>query len=201
LFGPIGVGKSHLATAIGYEAIKLGLTVTSVVARPLTGLLAARSDGAHGRLMGECNLPNINDFGQPAHRAGRRRSLCDHPRPLRLGNIIVTSNRVLADGTDLRRSTVTAHTGANNGTDTAAQAQSFTTSARLCNASNVVLEATYKRLSFSMLSLPTADKAVILLNHLCHVAIIYCHFVSFTNVKLLRWRPVKKLRPSSMRVS
>lgn len=46
--GPTGVGKSHLATAIAYEAIRRGMKVLSFAThRLLAELLAARADGSY----------------------------------------------------------------------------------------------------------------------------------------------------------
>ena len=49
--GPTGVGKSHLATALGYEALKRGFRVLSFPAhRLLSRLQASRADGSAPRL-------------------------------------------------------------------------------------------------------------------------------------------------------
>jgi DNA replication protein DnaC len=65
--GPTGVGKSHLAIAIGYEAIKRGFSVSSHQTHRLLGELhASRADGSSGRLMHKvttCDLLILDDFG------------------------------------------------------------------------------------------------------------------------------------------
>ncbi len=65
--GPTGVGKSHLATAIGYEAIRRGFTVCSYgVHRLLSDLHASRADGALQKWMHRlmtCDLLILDDFG------------------------------------------------------------------------------------------------------------------------------------------
>ncbi len=106
LCGPTGVGKSHLATAIGYEAIKRDLTVLSVVAAQLlTDLLAARADGTHAKLMHKvqrCDLLIIDDFGlRPLTEQGAD-DLYEiiHARYER-GSIVMTSNRSPAEWPDL----------------------------------------------------------------------------------------------------
>ena len=78
--GPTGVGKSHLATAIGYEAIRRGMKVLSFAThRLLADLLAARADGTHHKLLTKLTaveLLIIDDFGlRPIERAGRGGSL------------------------------------------------------------------------------------------------------------------------------
>jgi DNA replication protein DnaC len=65
--GPTGVGKSHLATAMGYEAIKRGFSVSSHQTHKLLAEMhASRADGSVGRLMHKitrCNLLILDDFG------------------------------------------------------------------------------------------------------------------------------------------
>jgi len=65
--GPTGVGKSHLVTAIGYEAIKRDLRVLCYPAhRMLTELFAARADGSYPRYMHRiitADLLILDDFG------------------------------------------------------------------------------------------------------------------------------------------
>jgi DNA replication protein DnaC len=67
LSGPTGVGKSHLATAIGYEAIKRGFSVSShQTHRLLAEMQGSRADGSFGKLMGKvtrCDLLILDDFG------------------------------------------------------------------------------------------------------------------------------------------
>jgi DNA replication protein DnaC len=106
LCGPTGVGKSHLATAIGYEAIKRNYTVMSMsAARVLTDLLAARADGSHGKLMHKilrCDLLIVDDFGlRPLTEQGAD-DLYEiiHARYER-GSMVMTSNRSPAEWPDL----------------------------------------------------------------------------------------------------
>jgi len=106
LCGPTGVGKSHLATAIGYEAIKRNLTVLCVGhAGLLSDLLAARADGSHARVMHKllrCDLLIIDDFGlRPLTEEGAD-DLYEiiHSRYER-GSMIMTSNRSPAEWPDL----------------------------------------------------------------------------------------------------
>lgn len=106
LCGPTGVGKSHLATAIGYEAIKRNLSVLSVSAAGLlTDLLAARADDSHAKLMHKllrCDLLIVDDFGlRPLTEQGAD-DLYEiiHSRYER-GSIIMTSNRSPSEWPDL----------------------------------------------------------------------------------------------------
>jgi len=96
--GPTGVGKSHLATAIGYEAIKRGMRVLSFSTHDLlTDLFAARADGTYRRRMqkiASCDLLILDDFGLKPVQADGAEDLYDiiHRRYER-GSIIMTSNR------------------------------------------------------------------------------------------------------------
>ena len=113
LCGGTGVGKSHLATSIGYEAIKRGMTVLFANASTmLKELLAARADGSHAKLMANirrCDLLIIDDFGlRPLTEAGAD-DLYEiiHSRYER-GSIIITSNRSPAEWLDLFGNTLIA---------------------------------------------------------------------------------------------
>ncbi len=98
LCGPTGVGKSHLATAIGYEAIKRGLTVLYLSASAmLADLLRDRADGSHAKKMiaiTRCDLLIIDDFGlrQLTETGADDLYQIIHSRYER-GSMIITSNR------------------------------------------------------------------------------------------------------------
>lgn len=106
LCGPTGVGKSHLATAIGYEAIKRNHTVLSVSCSGiLADLMAARADGGHAKLLHKilkCDLLIVDDFGlRPMTEQGSDDIYeIIHSRYER-GSVIVTSNRSPAEWPDL----------------------------------------------------------------------------------------------------
>jgi len=106
LCGPTGVGKSHLATAMGYEAIKRSLTVLSMdVATMITELYRGRADGGREKRMKElvrCDLLILDDFGlRPLSEQGADDIYeIIHARYER-GSIIVTSNRSPAEWPDL----------------------------------------------------------------------------------------------------
>ena len=96
--GPTGVGKSHLATAIGYEAIKRDLKALSFSTHKLLGdLFAARADGSYARLMHKftsADLVILDDFGLRPITAQGAEDLYEiiHHRYER-GSIVLTSNR------------------------------------------------------------------------------------------------------------
>jgi len=106
LCGPTGVGKSHLATAIGYEAIKRGLIVLFMsAAAMLADLMAARADGRHAKRMADllrCDLLIVDDFGLRSLSEQGADDLYEiiHSRYER-GSMIITSNRAPAEWPDL----------------------------------------------------------------------------------------------------
>lgn len=65
--GPSGIGKSHLAVALGYEAIKAGYKVRFVTAQDLTSqLYASLADGTFERELkrfGKYHLLIIDELG------------------------------------------------------------------------------------------------------------------------------------------
>ncbi len=102
LCGPTGVGKSHLATAIGYEAIKRDLRVlSSSTHRLLARLLASRADGSYPRLfakLGTVDLLILDDFGlRPISAQGAEDLYELIARRYEHGSILLTSNRAPAE--------------------------------------------------------------------------------------------------------
>jgi DNA replication protein DnaC len=106
LCGPTGVGKSHLATAIGYEAIKREMTVLFLSASTLLAdLMTGRADGSHAKRMTSitrCDLLIIDDFGLRQLTETGADDLYEiiHSRYER-GSIIITSNRSPSEWPDL----------------------------------------------------------------------------------------------------
>jgi DNA replication protein DnaC len=106
LCGPTGVGKSHLATATGYEAIKQGLSVLSVGAsRMLADLHASRADGSYSRLMRKIvasDLLVIDDFGLRPMSETAADDLYEiiHQR-YEKASIVMTSNRAPSEWPEL----------------------------------------------------------------------------------------------------
>jgi DNA replication protein DnaC len=96
--GPTGVGKSHLACAIGYEAIKRGMRVLSSPVNELLGsLFAARADGSLQRRMQKVcavDLLILDDFGLRPITFQQAEDLYEIIcRRYERGSIILTSNR------------------------------------------------------------------------------------------------------------
>jgi DNA replication protein DnaC len=96
--GPTGVGKSHLATAIGYETIRRGMRVLSFAThRLLAELLAARADGSYHKLLAKLTgveLLIIDDFGlRPISAQGAEDLYELIARRYERGSILLTSNR------------------------------------------------------------------------------------------------------------
>jgi len=98
IHGASGLGKSHLATAIGYEAIRQGMTVYSGSTHHLIAdLIASRSDGTHAkranRLAG-VDLLILDDFGLRKHTPSGAEELYELiRRRYERGSIVLTSNR------------------------------------------------------------------------------------------------------------
>lgn len=67
LHGPTGVGKSHVATSVGHEAIRRGYRVLAVSTHRMLGdLYAARADSTYSRRMTQLrsvDLLILDDFG------------------------------------------------------------------------------------------------------------------------------------------
>ena len=67
LLGPTGVGKSHIAQALGHRACRLGKNVLHITAQDLfKQLRAGRADGSHDRRMLRFTTPElliIDDLG------------------------------------------------------------------------------------------------------------------------------------------
>ena len=98
IHGPSGIGKSHLATAIGYEAIRQGMTVHSASAHHLVAdLIASRSDGTHAKRMNRLvalDLLILDDFGLRVHTPSGAEEIYElMRRRYEHGSIVLTSNR------------------------------------------------------------------------------------------------------------
>ncbi|HEY3284198.1 MAG TPA: IS21-like element helper ATPase IstB [Armatimonadota bacterium] len=98
LYGPTGVGKSHLAIAVGYEALSRGYRVLAASThRLLAGLYAARADGTYPRRfqkLSSVDLLILDDFGlRPVSAAGAEDLYEILQRRYERGSILLTSNR------------------------------------------------------------------------------------------------------------
>jgi DNA replication protein DnaC len=100
IVGPTGVGKSHLAQALGHEACRRGYDVVYVgAARLLQHLMGGRADGTYERRLQSYVRPDlliIDDFGLKPLRAPAPEDFYDviNERYERAATV-VTSNRAL----------------------------------------------------------------------------------------------------------
>jgi DNA replication protein DnaC len=102
ILGPSGVGKSHLAQALGWEACKRGYDVLYMpCARMLGGLAAGRSDGSYDRRLQALLRPDLlvlDDFGLKPLRDPAHEDMYDIINErYEKGSILITSNRALAE--------------------------------------------------------------------------------------------------------
>ena len=100
--GPTGVGKSHLANALGIEALKRGFRVFSrSTHRLLADLQAARANGTHHRLLARLlgvDLFILDDFGlQPLSPQGVQDLYELISERYEHGSIFITSNRAFEE--------------------------------------------------------------------------------------------------------
>jgi DNA replication protein DnaC len=100
--GPSGVGKSHLAQALGHEACRRGFEVVFMTAsRALAHLAAGRADGTYDRrLMGliRPQLLILDDFGLKPLRPPAPEDLYEIiAGRYEKGSIIITSNRAFPE--------------------------------------------------------------------------------------------------------
>jgi DNA replication protein DnaC len=106
LCGPTGVGKSHLANAIGIEALKRNLRVLSKPTfRLLADLQAARAIGSYTRHLTtilRCDLLILDDFGLQALPPTSIQDLYEIiGERYENGSILITSNRAFEEWAEI----------------------------------------------------------------------------------------------------
>lgn len=104
--GPAGVGKSHLAQALGHEACRRGYDVVFLTAsRALAMLHAGRADGSYERRLLSLLRPQLlilDDFGLKPLRPPAPEDLYEIiAGRYERGSIIMTSNRAFAEWPEL----------------------------------------------------------------------------------------------------
>jgi len=102
LCGPTGVGKSHLANALAFEALKRDCRVLSrPVHRLLADLHAARANGSHQRLLAKVlavDLLVLDDFGLQPLPAQAAQDLYEIiTERYERASLIITSNRAFEE--------------------------------------------------------------------------------------------------------
>jgi len=104
--GPTGVGKSHLAHALGHEACRRGYDVLFLsAAKLLQHLHGGRADGSYERRLQtylRADLLIVDDFGLKPLRPPSSEDWFDIiAERYERGSLIVTSNRALSEWPDL----------------------------------------------------------------------------------------------------
>jgi DNA replication protein DnaC len=104
--GPAGVGKSHLAQALGHEACRRGFDVLFVsISRMLAHLNGGRADGTYERRLAAHVRPDLlilDDFGlKPLLPPGPEDFYEVINERYEKGSLIVTSNRAFSEWPDL----------------------------------------------------------------------------------------------------
>jgi DNA replication protein DnaC len=101
LFGPVGVGKSHIAQALGHAACRRGHTVIfATAARVLADLAGGHADGSFDARLRRWARPQIlvlDDFGIRPFTATQADDLYELVTERRSGSLILASNRAPAD--------------------------------------------------------------------------------------------------------
>jgi DNA replication protein DnaC len=106
LYGPTGVGKSHLGQALAHEACRRGFDVLFIdTAKMLTHLAGGRADGTHEQRLARYTRPDLlvlDDFGLKPLRAPAPEDLYDIINErYEKASIVLTSNRDRAEWPDL----------------------------------------------------------------------------------------------------
>jgi DNA replication protein DnaC len=106
IYGPTGVGKSHLAQALAHEACRRGYEVRFITtAKMLAHLAGGRADGTHEQRLARYTRPDLlvlDDFGLKPLRASGPEDLYDVINErYEKASIALTSNRDRAEWPEL----------------------------------------------------------------------------------------------------
>jgi len=106
LYGPTGVGKSHLGQALAHEACRRGFDVVFIdTAKMLTHLAGGRADGTHDQRLLRYTRPDLlvlDDFGLKGLRPPGPEDLYDVINErYEKASILLTSNRDRAEWPEL----------------------------------------------------------------------------------------------------
>lgn len=104
--GPAGVGKSHLAQALGHEACRRGFDVVfTTMSKMLSHLNGGRADGTYDRRLQNYIRPDLlilDDFGlKPLHPPAPEDLYEVINERYERGSLIVTSNRAFSEWPEL----------------------------------------------------------------------------------------------------
>ncbi|WP_425557363.1 ATP-binding protein [Haloechinothrix salitolerans] len=101
LYGPVGVGKSHVAQALGHLAIRHGADVRfAKTSRVLADLAGGHADGTWGRRLRELAKPAVlilDDFGMRELTARQADDLYELISERAGHSLVLTSNRSPVD--------------------------------------------------------------------------------------------------------
>jgi DNA replication protein DnaC len=101
LYGPVGVGKSHIAQALGHLAIRHGADVRfAKTSRVLADLAGGHADGTWGRRLRELAQPTVlilDDFGMRELTPQQADDLYELTNERAGRSLILTSNRSPVD--------------------------------------------------------------------------------------------------------
>ncbi len=106
IYGPTGVGKSHVGQALAHEACRHGFDVLFIdTAKMLAHLAGGRADGTHEQRLARYTRPDLlvlDDFGLKPLRAPAPEDLYDIINErYEKASIVLTSNRDRAEWPDL----------------------------------------------------------------------------------------------------
>jgi DNA replication protein DnaC len=101
LYGPVGVGKSHVAQALGHAACRRGHSVIfATAARVFADLAGGHADGSFDARLRRWARPQVlvlDDFGIRPFSASQADDLYEMVTERRGGSLILASNRAPAD--------------------------------------------------------------------------------------------------------